>query len=462
MSIIGIDLDADTLKLAKISKSNKLLTYKNYELVGSNVVKQLDIDFSKEIISTGLSPSEIIIRTNSFSFKNRLFLKKALDFQSQNITSLNPKSMQYSSVYFPKKQIAKHFITTKDVLLKHINKLKHFSLSPDHITSQALALCRFAKYYDPSFKDGFIINFSKTKVSLILMKDYFVEKSHLIKIEQTKPIDYKFIENEITNLIFFLDNEKQHKTLFTGNIDQNIIDNIFTSYLDKIITNPTLDKEYNNIKKFGLAIGLALDSNTKDKTFIEFRKKEFTSKKHLKKVFNLLLIYFTSSIFLTYMFFHFTNKSLKEKESKLFKKLLEIEKSEEKTFKTKFNKKNNLYSDINILEKKLLSQNKNFPYFLNTYSVTEIIEWINNHKHLLKSEIINIEYDLENFPTSKTKSEEYLAKVTIEFKSDTTQNARDFYNSICKESELIDSSREVTWEVNYNIYKTSFYLNKKT
>ena len=236
MSIIGIDLDSDSLKIAKISKSNELKYYKSFELTSLNAVKRLDIDLTKSIISAGLDSSEVILKIIPFNLK-KIFIKKALEFQCKNSLSLNTKSMHFCSTYNKDKNIAAHFITTKEVLTKRIKRDNHLGLDPDHITYAPIALIRFAKFYDENFKEGIIINFSKTKVVIVLFKDFFIEKSYQIKIDLSKSTDYKSLEIEIFSIVNFLDSSLNKRILFTGDINFISFNDHFSKYLDRQIIN---------------------------------------------------------------------------------------------------------------------------------------------------------------------------------------------------------------------------------
>ena len=104
-------------------------------------------------------------------------------------------------------------------------------------------------------------------------------------------------------------------------------------------------------------------------------------------------------------------------------------------------------------------QSKNFPYFFDSFKVTEVINWLNDLTISKNIEVINFSYDLESYPTLDSKNSKYILKVNLEFKTSSPKEARSLHNSLLEEKK-VDQSKEITWDVHQDYYKSTFYMRK--
>jgi hypothetical protein len=494
VNFIGIDLDGDLVNVAAFNKSKDLIHTKSLdinELQLSNV-KLLYIS-KKTLIISCLDVQDILIKNTSFEIKKSFFTKKAIKFQKDLITTIDPSKSICISLYLKDSSKLKFFITTKELLKTHLNRLKNINIDPDYVICSAIALCRFANHYHKNVKNAFLVHISQNKTSCIFMKDNMPEKTSHIKIglkrlnsdyfENKKPkktpinvqslpktnklyITLLTLKKEIEKtFISFVNKEKtKYPLILTGNIDSYI--NLYNFLLNEkttaIISDDFLLEQAPQKKAFAISIGLALSLFTKEANKLQFRVEEFTPNKTLinlgKKIF--FLCFFT---IVTFCLVHLiSTHTLKQKENLLKNKIIDLEKLEN----TQLNKKNkiivkNLYDDLDEYEKKLLKETKKFPYFLKVPNVTETLSWLNNHEYLQNAEVISFNYELEKHPNIYSKSEPYIAKIEIEFKTKIPAIARSFYDSLIKGEGLVNPNETINWEVGNNYYKTSFYLKNK-
>ena len=74
------------------------------------------------------------------------------------------------------------------------------------------------------------------------------------------------------------------------------------------------------------------------------------------------------------------------------------------------------------------------------------------------SKINSLKYDLEKYPALGSNKEPYVAKIELEFTTQKSKDAREFHDSLLKGIGLVNPSSEITWDVNQDNYKTTFYL----
>lgn len=506
MQTIGIDIDGNTLKVVKLDENKNLTFLKTFNLNATNTpfdVKQLYIESKgKTLITTGLDLKDVLIKTIDFKVKNSLFLNRTIKYQKELITTIDPTKTITISKYIKKRSEIKNFITTKDLIKKHLGRLDHIKIAPDQISMSSQALCKFSSYFYKEVSSALIIHIDEKNTKCVYMLDSLSHNTFTIKIGINKlkaafiedgknsfsKIDVlkldktsKFLEllNELKSAIekaFISFTKKQEikiPMIITGDISYFLnLDKFFK--IDKIISVLSNIKttKIKDINKYAISFGLALNP-MQSKNDINFRKGIFTSNKLINNIGKKIISFFFVTILILSVFQTVSSHFLQKKQNKLFSKLKYLENFEEKHFqnndnlqqkpgqsKTNINDKN-FFQKLNNYEKKISNQLRVFPYFLRTYNVTETLEWLNNNKYLKNSEIINFSYNLEKYPTMFSKKTSYLAKVEIDFKVKTSSIARGFYDSLLQGYDLVDNTKEITWDVNSRSYKTSFYLKSR-
>jgi len=493
MQAVGIDLDGETINLAILDDNKDLIDVKSFNskaLNGSKDVKPLYTSSKeKTLVSTGLDLQDVLIKNVPFSVKKSFFLKKAVSFQNDLITTIDPAKTISVPTYIKDRSILKFFITTKELLTKHLSRFSHLSIDPDFVTCQSVALCRFSNHYFNNNKTALLVHIGQNKTSCVFMKDSTAEKTFNIKIGSSKlksayledkrskgsHIDVltlsktsklKTILQELREAIenafisFVNKEEKKHPLLLTGDIQNysNLAEFIQNDKVSSILNNEELETNP-VLKSFAISFGLALNILSNDKHTIQFRKDEFTPVKTLKALGKKVLFFSIFSIICLSLIYLSSSYFLNNKEKELHSKLIELDNFENKLLDGgKILSHKDFYSDLDIYEKNQSKQMRAFPFFLKTPNVSQTISWINNHKYLQGSEIINFSYSLEKYPSIFSKNEPYLAKVEVEFKTKIPAIARGFYDSLMKGDGLVNNKEEITWDVGNDCYKTSFYL----
>ncbi|MFA6119609.1 MAG: hypothetical protein WCT85_02620 [Parachlamydiales bacterium] len=492
MQFVGIDIDNEDIKLSIINQKKDFLESKSFSLdefnVSSNVKQFYNNSAEKNFISSGLDLQDVLIKSAPFNVKNSFFTKKAISFQKDLITTIDPA--QTIACYLKQKSNLKFFITTRSMLEKHLQMLSQIKIDPDNVFCAATALCSFAKEYFPNSKNSFILHVCKTKTYCILMKDFLPEKTFILKIGLSQFIDAMLEDkknknssldvsklNHSSNLFKIIDGfkesiektfnsftaeEEKYPLIATGEVDffANFTSFIKNSKVSEILE---IDKKEKNsqIKKYAISIGLALCAKSDEYSKIQFRNQDFIPEKKLlvfgKKIASFLCILFLSSALIFFAFSYYLSKN----SSNLKQKLLELQKFENDHLGSNLTfADNNLFKNIDDFEDKIKKQTKNFPYFLQVPNVSQTLSWLNNNEILKNSQIITFNYSLESYPSALSKTDPYIAKIDLEFKTKTPADARAFYDNLLKGSGLVDRTQEIRWEQKNDSYTVSFYLKK--
>lgn len=498
MNTIGLDFEAQIINLAVFDENQKLIKTLSMDLDSpKNGVKQLySILDTKNNISTSLNSKYVLIKNINFNIKNKFFLKKAIKNQKASIMFLNEENSLVLEKYHKDKSLIQFFITTKDFLKKHLSKLSHINVDPDHVTFSSLSLFRFSKAYLKNCNNLVIINIGSCSTTIAFIEDGILKSSNSIKIglkklkaallndnnlknldqiDISKLLKKSFLKKELDDLkneiersiSYFYQNKniENISIFFTGFINEL---NNLENYL-KIQNTQVIDIEEKNlekqkdIKKYALAIGSAIDFQKKDFYSTQFRVDKFLSKKYIKSLAKSSIFSFLIILFLSFGFYFFSNKILYSKEEKLLSLVNDFEKKDLLEMNKSINIDENIsvYEKINLLESKIKKETKSFPFYLNTLNVSNFLKYLNS-LDIGDIEIKKIKYDLEKFPNLSNRNEPYRTKIELEFLSSDISIARDFHLKLLNNKKFIDSSKDINLDILNNTYKLTFYLKNNT
>ena len=116
MQAVGIEIDGEKINLAILNNKKDLIKVKSLDASKINPIKNVKpfyiIGKKNILISTGLETQDVLIKNTSFNIKNSFFIKKAIKFQKESITTLDSSKTITESIY-----------------LKNLSKLKSTLLS---------------------------------------------------------------------------------------------------------------------------------------------------------------------------------------------------------------------------------------------------------------------------------------------------------------------------------------------
>ena len=459
MDFVGIEWENDTLSLALLNIEKKIL---KTSTLSSSEVKDVKRFYIKgnNVISSSIEASDILIKSVKLNVKKGLLLRKAFEFQKKSICEIDPNEIFSIEKYNKDKSTLKFFITTRSVLNKHLSKFKHVDIDPDIISSTAQALFRFANFYKNE-KNIFIVHSGKQKTTLVLIKDGELANANSIKKNATKNEALK--EIEMTLLKFAAEEiSTKYFLLETGDItDENRLSSILKNDLiSELLINNEMESKHLDIRKHAVSIGLALEGIINDKESLNFRFSDFASIKKVKSILKKIVSTFLFSTFMAAALCVTTKTAYEKKKATFTSKLNKLYSIEKQHLETPNIDSGKFLSDR--LDQSYLTiskQSKNFPYFFDSFKVTEVINWLNDLTISKNIEVINFSYDLESYPTLDSKNSKYILKVNLEFKTSSPKEARSLHNALLEEKK-VDQSKEITWDVHQDYYKSTFYMRK--
>jgi len=504
MQIIGIDEDNDTIFLTTIKKRFRSIEIIKLETLPKVEFKNKNKE-SKSSLASALPAEHTLVKSHFFKIKNGYLLKKALDFQSKFLISLDPKDYVSNSIIHKKVNggfPVHFFFVTKKNLSQHLQGYKQLGCDPDHVTSEMIALIRFFKSLSPKTHSGFVLHVGMKKTLCLYMKDHLphlfsivnIGINHFIEalsndtlhfenidelIKKANTLDIQDLDtnyyatlneslslwkNQIHKAFFaFLQKEKQEPLplLITGQTSffKNLKKFIFSSQFSSKLLFPYPQET----EKFAISIGAALDHIAQDHTTIQFRKDNFIPKKTKKKKFLSLASYLIFSLSLACFTYLAGTKFIDARKGRVKNMLVKILKDDPSFSKSSF-LKNDMELEY-LLEKSEKQIRKDiipFPYIPNVLKVSDVIAWLQSEETLNEgsSKITNFLYELTEYPTVKETHHPYRAKITLEFLCTDPIKARQFHERLLMDSSRIDNNQEIEWEVlPNNHYRTAFFLN---
>ncbi|MBI2742383.1 MAG: hypothetical protein HYX48_00505 [Chlamydiales bacterium] len=460
---------------------------------------------STKVVS-GLDCDEIILRRLTLKLRSRHAIRRVLPFQAEAALPYAPEETVVLP-FFSKREGGETGVsllaTTKTLLNDHLARMRSLRLDPDQISCAPSAICSFASHFFPDERELFFLHIGQEKSfcglildgkleqiyafslgsqnfsELLMQKELDRALTFLKKRAASSPtkllltgrelsgtypnkIPYEISEDFETNLLNFSEDsigettaeEKFRRFGQNGrNIDGNFI-RIGSSFNLKSHIEMDLGLsllEESEMGAFAIPIGLALDGLSR-KAPTQFRQGEFTPIKLQNRRTQLSLYALASSLFLTLALIFGGEIISSKKASELKEKLAAFTPAKNASFET-------LEEGISLCEEALAKEKAPFPLVSTAPKVADLLAWLSSHP-LLENEIDlkEVRYDLTKYPKLGGAREPYLAKVELKFTSTTPAAARQLREALMKGDGLVNPKLEVTWNVEQNLYRTSFFL----
>lgn len=421
MKILAIDLDGKNKYVALLNKKKEIILLKNFEQ---------ENNFPKaDYIVTGISPKNLLKKKKKIETKKNL--KKIISFQEKAISFFDEKKSIINT--FINNGEVSFYITSKKEIKKHLEKLEKIKVDPDFISSTSQAQIRFFNLHFPKKEKAFLIHLTENFATMTIMEKGELKNSYFIKVEKKEDL-----LKEIYKFSYSFKEEKID-IFFSGNISK--IENIKKEISKKENYN-FLEISKKEILPFAISIGLCLDVLSKKS--LNFRKKEFISKRKIKnlKIFNLS--FFILALFFSFSIYLYSNKILKKKEENINRNLSLLKKIENIEIK-----------NLNTFFKKIKKEAKYFPYFPLNRKVSSILEWIYSNEFLKKAEIVYLDYKLSSYPSLKYPNKKYKTEVFLKIKTKDREGFKKFKENLSKE-KIINS--KIKFSEEEDLYKISFCL----
>lgn len=526
---IGLEIENNELKVAYLSwfkgrpKLESLMEAKIERSENSqhfNHVKPLYMDSPglvdqkvlKDLIDANLSAcclsgNQVLTRSLEIKLKKERDINAALPFQVEPILPFSYESCLIDKIKVDQTTESTHLTilaAKKDHISDHISKWQQLKIEPEVVSSESSSLTCFSNHFFSSSKAYFILYFKENYVTCILVKNKKLVASQSISF---KTLSTEKTENELNDVIRILYAlSKQMKGLEIEDVlilghglsNQDLLIKLL-SKINKKVCFLEPDNHFplsqDELQKFAVPIGLALNILPKALDLINFRKEELEHPnpwKHLKKP---LLAFFGLCLLLTFTFYSFGKAYLGYYEDELKQEYVDLISGINKPYNTFENEflskfpsdskepheitpvkalsKEEINQRLNFLQQELQSMPDLFPLFPNIPRVSDVLGFLSNHPNVVlkdaNSNTIKPLIQLESFsysmlkkPDQTKKQEKYQVKVEFEFNTETPKLAREFHDALIAPNAIVDPKGEIKWSSNRGKYKTSFYLKDKT
>jgi len=468
-------------------------------------VKLLYIPKFKGRLVSGLSSKELMIRSLELNIGNPRHAEAALVFQSEGATHISPQET-ISVPHLIKKTGGKVeallFTVTREALRVHIDEFEKFQADLDCISSNGLAIVSYIRWKAPSLSDAFLVDLGSSEWTCAFMEGGELKKSHAfgsgtegllaalwedrkkillpqeiegvakqIDLQQIKPnlnphFSAKLFEmrQELGKTIFSYHRISNKKPIvFTGHVDAfgHLRDFLIESFKE------TISKEYDegldlDERRYAIPIGLAIEQTGRP---LQLLSQEFFPKKNWRRAGTYALLLLIASIALSSLFLYAGLEALAVRNQNVIESLSPLLEHWDPQLKTAVLQDQEAALDRWTSD--VAAYSKEYPYILDVPRAAEVLTWLGEHPLLQECksekdpfEILDLSYQLVEYPKIGSLQTRYRAKVDLHFKVKSPMNARRFHEALLKGDSLVDSTGEISWEAFSDGYRASFFLKQ--
>ncbi|MBI5272941.1 MAG: hypothetical protein HY861_03045 [Chlamydiia bacterium] len=503
----GLQIDKPFVRTALIRTGRRgftICSLKSNLLSAPDDVKRLYSGKFRGRITSGLSAKDLLIRPMELKVTRGRHIEQALSFQLDSTTCLQPDDV-ITTPYAIKKGIGKTeallCTATKEAIRSRLHELDKLQIQPDFISSACLGLIQYIRWRYPRLDEAFLIDLGSSECSCVLMCGGEFKKSYSLSMgieallsalwEDRKKLllpkevegvarqidllqmrshlnphlwaELEGLQQELGRVIASFHRLSGKKpVLFTGYIDafRNLPEFLSQNLKETACLDLTLSPLDSEEVKYAVAIGLAIPPVSAP---LQLLQKEFFPKKIWRRAGYYALILYFSSILLGGGLCLIGKKILQERAEKAIQSVQPMLDHWDPELKPAI-----FSHDFDAVDRwiaEVEAHNKEYPYILQAPRLTDVLSWINETPLLLHFqkegdplEILQIRYQLVEFPKIQSPQAKYLAKVDLEFNMKNPTNARKFHEFLLQGDSLIDPARGIEWNLQNNGYKTSFFL----
>lgn len=470
MHAYGVHLEQEPL-FAHIRKRGKTVE------ILSLSEKKIPPSFKKNLATSGISARYF----TSSSFPQKL-PEEVLLFQAKAKSYL-PENKALFIPHCLKNAPQRVYSLLKKPLAKHLEELRSYRIEPQKVSTIPNALCRFFLWKFPHVKNALLFHIGKTEITLVqieggsIAREYpiFYGISHLFSAllkDRKKALLQEEVESAAKHLDVNILKPNLHPCLFPllQRIQKEVKKTLYSLFGEKDLP-PVFCMGYSDAffhleefffenfeknaftreeKPYAVAIGLALEGASKNS--LQLLQEEFFPKKTWKKLglYSVISLLFSLSLSLGVSGY---GKGVFAKKTQSLLEKAGIEKSAK---------------DIDTWITSIEKEGKKSPYIPQIPKALDILHWIATdpffQSQIEKNDPIRFEkihYQLTSYPTPKAPREKFSAKVTLTFSCQNATSARRFHKELSSENSPADTSKEISWEVLEDGYRTGFTLKEK-
>lgn len=502
MQAIGIQLDEAVVRWALVKWDGRKL--RTLELCTESLTAQVNPLYIKQKsipLVSGLSCGNFVIQALSFNGAASRKLLDALILQAETQLHLKPEETITLVVWPKEEKQTTTYTTTLSSLELHLETCKRFGIDPERVSAMPAAYLAFLKWKAPHVKSYFLIRLDQSSTSAIWVENGILQNAHdfdggwrslkeayqedrkkLISLKEREGIDFSALKSgqypslaeearrfrrELMKLVCSF--QCQRPLAFVGETD---LEGPFKDFLweslrecatEELTLNLTADE-----KLYSGCCGLAIDYLLQRKSPLQFRRGDRTAPSIWQKLGRLSLVLLAASFLFSGTFYTFGSWWLGKREKELVHSLEGWAATKDQALRFELLSAGDSMDQLVTQWLRIIEKNKKeYPFLVKAPRVATFLHWLSNHP-LIDSFYQNgdpisfeqIRYQLESYPHLEALQDPYLAKVELEFKLSSPLHARQLHVALLEESVMIDTSREISWDVLESSYRTSFYLNQ--
>lgn len=499
MQATGIHIDGSLVRWATVKWDGKRLRLICWHTELSSHVKRLYTECRSVPLVSGLSSNDLIIRQVSFKTAPSRKLLQALIVQVQTQLHFKPEESISLVIPHPKERLATIYSTTDSALDTHLSCLKQLQVDPERVSALPAALLTFMTWKAPHLQSYFLVDVGQVRTSCVWVENGKIQKAHdtklglaslktafhedrkkLISLKERDEIDFSGLKSgqypilaeearnyrrEVSRYLHSF--QCQRPVIFIGDLEVNgyfkefLLESLRDCVLEEI--KPDLTPEE---RLYAGCFGLAIDYLLQRKTPIQFRTQSKTSPCTWQKLGTISFGLLAASFLICGTFYEISSWWINKRKSEMTRSLENWAATKDPELRFELfsvgDKMESLVQQwLSIIEK----NSRDYTFLMKAPKVASFLHWLSTHP-LIDSfsqtgdpiSFEQIHYHLESFPKLEALRDPYLAKVEIEFKLLNPLHARKLHEAILQDSLLVDVSRDVTWDVLPDRYRTSFYL----
>lgn len=450
MFFIGIVLEKEEFRVAVVKKDKKTIAIETFAPSNVKLFYNLPpFHTGKEVqIVSGLSGSDLFVRKIHLPLSEKRKILATLPFQME---TLIPFPAEQAVICFALKALSKQMTsvsilaTVKDTLNTHLSSFQDLGIQPDVVSCHPAALIRFARWQFPH--ENRILSFHITEESILCV----VSEAGELILSQT----ISATALELDKLCIFLKQkgviDDHTPWLMSGSLD-------LSETIQRIFHGAKLNAQRTD---YAIPIGLALDRVASDEASVQFCKGEFTPERTEKVRQKRGLTYLGFCLGSALLLAIGGSLLASKKQGVLMDRL-----NQHYPSKTAISSLDQMRERLIEWETSLNKNKVSFAFLPTAPKVSDVLAWISTHPALTTEDggqkegiaIKSLHYQLVKYPKIGEASSPYIAQLELEFSSETPRGARDFHEALLKGDQIVNAKKEIKWNAQHPIYRTSFEL----
>lgn len=432
MYFLGIHLDGSAALIRKKTGQSS----PGIEWIKKFDVKQFDnlapmLEGKPYQLVTGLSASNLILRTLKLQLKSKREVLAALPFQIEGLIPTPIDELLIKPILH--KEEVTILATKKSALEEHLALCMTQGFDPDIVSCVPLALWRFACEFFKEKKELLLIHFGELEQTAIVIEGGQLKLSH--SFSHLGP-------QELERTVAYLRKKSPLLTqaLLTGEVSEASKTSLALHF--ELLDLPPQVQE---LGEHAVSLGLALDAIARDAHSLQFRQGSYISLKARAKRKKVLLRYFGVCAACFLLAFGGTQLSLKKEQKQILAELSESSLSAEEA--------------IAAAEQKLIEERKALPVKSTLPKVSDLLAWLSTDPIFFPKEgklsIDSVSYEL--VPDAR---KEAITRVRVELlvSFSAPSVGRFLREALQADQTFVDQKEELKWSGEHNRARLIFQL----